>query len=222
MGTVRPLSRSRTAWLNTGLSLALVGAGVGTHLSLDGSASQEVATSRTTTVTGGDVTATISISGNVESASTLDVDFPIGGELTEVKAGQTVKSGRILAGIDSTDAQEALQDAEESLEPSQKEYDDASEGRSQAEVRLDELNLDSAQDTVDSAQSAYDSAKATLSSDTAPPWGTRSAAPAAPRRAPPPRAPVLPRAAVPVAVRVHRRRPPAVRRRAAGRRGPSS
>lgn len=85
---------------------------------------------RTATVTRGDVTAKATASGNSESQLATPVSFQNQGTLTavDVKAGDTVTLGQVLATIDPTTAKEGLRTARASLAGAQAAYDQARSG----------------------------------------------------------------------------------------------
>jgi multidrug efflux pump subunit AcrA (membrane-fusion protein) len=121
---------------------------------------------QTTTVTKGTVSATVSASGNAESATNLGISFGgCTGVLTSVKVqpGSTIKIGQVLATANTDNAAQAVSDARDSLnaaessqaqsvQQAQTQYDNALASR--------ELDLNQAQAAIDSAQKAYDSANA--------------------------------------------------------------
>jgi multidrug efflux pump subunit AcrA (membrane-fusion protein) len=72
---------------------------------------------RTVTVQRGDVQASVSASGNISSANSESVSFGASGTVTSIKVttGQSVKKGQVLATIDPTTAETALQSAQAQL-----------------------------------------------------------------------------------------------------------
>jgi HlyD family secretion protein len=76
---------------------------------------------RLVTVARGVVQTTVSGSGSLQAAKQLDLDFESGGTLQKVyvKPGQHVVQGQLLAQLDPTDAQKALDDAEQALAEAQ-------------------------------------------------------------------------------------------------------
>lgn len=76
---------------------------------------------RLVTVGRGVVQATVSGSGSLEAAKQVDLNFETSGTLTKVyvEPGEHVHEGQLLAQLDPTDAQEALDDAEEALADAQ-------------------------------------------------------------------------------------------------------
>ena len=80
---------------------------------------------RTVTVTKGVVQSTVSGSGNLSPANTMDLSFGATGKVTKVyvKAGQHVTSGQLLARIDPTAAEVDLAEAEATLSSAQDTLD---------------------------------------------------------------------------------------------------
>src|SRR5215831_3550103 len=96
--------------LNSALGVvALLGAGIAYHLVTATSQTTPAATggTRLVAVTEGPVTATVSASGSVQSASTASADFVTGGTITSiaVKVGDTVQKGQELGRVDPAASQ---------------------------------------------------------------------------------------------------------------------
>jgi macrolide-specific efflux system membrane fusion protein len=107
-------------------------------------------------VTQGPVTATATASGTVQSASTATADFATSGTVTEidVKVGDVVKKGAVLAKVDPSAAQRALDRAEADLaaaEDAVTRAEDAGQDTSSAESQVTQAKLD-----VADAQSGVD------------------------------------------------------------------
>ncbi|HCB06737.1 MAG TPA: hypothetical protein DEQ43_21270 [Nocardioides bacterium] len=120
------------------------------------------ASTQTATVDTGNVSATVSASGNVEAASTSEVTFEgEGGTVTQilVQAGDKVTKGQALATIDNTSARQALESARAQLDAAQAGYQTTAEGRTAAEVAQDNASIRSAQQSVSSAQLSLAQAK---------------------------------------------------------------
>ena len=105
--------RRRAALLNSVLAvLLLAGSGAAYAAVNTSSSSSSSATSNTTTYTvaKGMVLATVTGTGSLYSPSDAGVNFTTGGTLTEVdvKPGQTVTKGEVLAKVDPTAANETL------------------------------------------------------------------------------------------------------------------
>ena len=116
--------RPRAALLNSALAvLVLAGAG-GAYAAVrndDTGTRSGSATGRTATVARGTVESTVSGSGSLSSPSDAGVDFVTGGTLTEVdvKPGDKVAKGQVLAKVDPTTANATLQQAQASLTAAQ-------------------------------------------------------------------------------------------------------
>ncbi|MEV5298408.1 efflux RND transporter periplasmic adaptor subunit [Amycolatopsis methanolica] len=118
---------------------------------------------RTTTVTTGKVTETVSATGTVASAYTADVDFRTSGEVEsiDVAVGDVVTKGQKLATLDSSEADQQLAVAKSNLEVARENLGNADSGDSQqggasesttslqAKVDSAELAVQQAQDSVD-------------------------------------------------------------------------
>jgi macrolide-specific efflux system membrane fusion protein len=135
--------------------VALVGAGLAYHLVTATAQTTPTTTSagRTVPVTQGQVTATVSASGSVQSASTATADFATSGTVTAiaVHVGDTVAQGQELARIDPAPTQATvdtayanLNAAKASLTRAKNDGDDATIAAAQAQVTTANANLDAA------------------------------------------------------------------------------
>ena len=118
---------------------------------------------QTATVDTGDVTATVSASGNVEAATTVEASFEgAGGTLTRVyvKPGDKVKRGQLLAEVDKTSARQDLRLAQASLQSAQASYAAVARGRTAAEAAQDATSVASAEQSVRSARVSLSQARA--------------------------------------------------------------
>ncbi|MFF9066195.1 efflux RND transporter periplasmic adaptor subunit [Streptomyces sp. NPDC014891] len=109
--------RGRAVLVNGTLAVLLAG-GVGlAYVSLGDEEATASATTRTTTVMRGDLTASVSASGAVETATKRALAFAGSGTVTKVHVtvGATVKKGQKLAELDRTEAQEELDSAKAEL-----------------------------------------------------------------------------------------------------------
>ena len=144
-----------------GLAIALVIAMTWRVVSSD--AEPASADNQTATVDTGDVTATVSASGNVEAARTVEASFEgAGGTLTRiyVKAGDKVTKGQLLAAVDKSSAIQDLRLAQASLESAQASYQAIAGGRTSAEAAQDSASVATAQQSVTSARIALSQARA--------------------------------------------------------------
>lgn len=112
-------------WLAGGAALLAVAVVVGVMLT--GGDTVTPAKDATAKVTRGSVTTTISASGTVQAQQSRTLGFTGSGTLTElnVKPGDVVAAGVVLAKIDATAAQEAVDAAEESVDTAQDALDRA-------------------------------------------------------------------------------------------------
>lgn len=105
--------KSRKKWIFIGLAavVLLAGVGVGSFLLLrpSGNASAQ-GFSRTVEVTKADQTLSVSFDGTLSPSKESDVNFAISGTVTsvKVKAGNKVTKGQVLATIDKSDLQDAV------------------------------------------------------------------------------------------------------------------
>ena len=112
---MRPVRlRRKSVLINLALATAVLG-GAGYAYSAVGDEGGSSASSATRTgkVTKGTVMATVSASGSLSSPSDVGVEFSAAGKVTSVavKVGDTVKAGQVLARIDTTSAQAAVETA---------------------------------------------------------------------------------------------------------------
>ncbi|MFJ1795686.1 efflux RND transporter periplasmic adaptor subunit [Kitasatospora griseola] len=117
---MKVLPRRRGAVLvNSALGVALLGGAALAYTTLDSGTGKAATGSkvRTATVAKGTVQATVSGSGTLFSPSDAGQDFTTGGRLTAVKVavGDTVKKGQVLATVDTTTAQQQVDQAQSAL-----------------------------------------------------------------------------------------------------------
>lgn len=153
--------------LNAALGIVLVAVVAAAWFTVGSTDDSTAVAARTTTVTTGSVTATVSGSGNLESARTSSLAFGASGtvESVSVKVGDAVKKGRTLARIDTASAQRQLASAKASLASADASYADLVAGRTSAEKEQDELSIESAELSVKSAQKQLTSARKSGKSD---------------------------------------------------------
>jgi macrolide-specific efflux system membrane fusion protein len=147
---------------NAALGLCVLAGGGWAYQSVTASnaAGTGAASQRTASVTTGEVTATVSATGSVASASTANANFVTNGTVTEidVKVGDQVKKGQVLAKVDPTAAKETLTTAKASLQAAKDTLTRAEKSSSSdtATISNAKANVTSAQATVDSDQRAVD------------------------------------------------------------------
>ena len=164
------MRRPRAVWVNTGLAILLGGSGLAAYLTIGDPPKAGTATTRRATAARGTLTATVSGTGNAQSASSVGVNFAgSGGILTAVyvRPGAKVTAGQQLARIDPTSAQQSLQTAQSQLASAQAQYDQTAAGATSLQRQKDRLAVQSAQLSVTAAKSSLAAATQQLSLDTA-------------------------------------------------------
>jgi multidrug efflux pump subunit AcrA (membrane-fusion protein) len=159
---------ARTRWLNIGLILLLVAAVVATILVIANPGAEQPVV-RTAAVTRGDVTATVTGSGNAESSLRTPVSFEGSGTVTSVavEPGDTVELGHVLATIDDAAAQAELRTAEAALAGAQAALDQARAGPTDVQSRQDQLAITQAEQALANARAAVTAAEEQLKLDRA-------------------------------------------------------
>jgi macrolide-specific efflux system membrane fusion protein len=113
------------------------------------------ATTQVVEVTRGSMDETVSADGTVEAASTGDLSFTAAGTVAavNVKAGDKVKTGQVLATLDAPELSSALAEAESSVAEAEASLEDnRSSGASDAQLAADEASLTAARDALTKAQ----------------------------------------------------------------------
>lgn len=107
----------------------------------------------------GDLKQTVEVTGSVESAQDIDLNFNNPGTLQTitVKAGDQVKAGQVLASLSAGNAASQVADARAAVQIAQSDLDKLLAGASNEDVKV-------TQETVASAEVAYQKAQDTLSS----------------------------------------------------------
>jgi macrolide-specific efflux system membrane fusion protein len=158
--------------VNAALAVALVAGAFWAYEALNGPVRTTAANAsvRTVPVRRGTVTKTVTADGTVQSANTASAGFVTGGTVTEidVRVGQSVKKGQVLAKVDPAAARRGLDAANADL-------DAANDAVARAESAGSDTS--SAQNDVDQAKLAVDEAEAAVEGTTlkAPMAGTVTA-----------------------------------------------
>jgi len=130
------MSRARRPWLlAAGVAVALVAAAVVTAVVLHGGATASAAGGASVvTVARGTVTVDVAAAGTVQAAQTRGLSFSTAGTVTvlNVKAGDAVTAGQVLAQIDPADAQSAVDDAQTNVTNAEQSLADAKTAASAA------------------------------------------------------------------------------------------
>ncbi|MFJ2632479.1 efflux RND transporter periplasmic adaptor subunit [Streptomyces sp. NPDC087422] len=115
--------RRRAVLINSVLGVVVLAGAGGAYAAVNNgdSGNTRGTGARVVTVSKGTVLATVSGSGTLASPSDAGVDFTTGGTLTEVdvKPGDKVTKGQVLAKVDPTDAEETLQQDQATLTAAQ-------------------------------------------------------------------------------------------------------
>lgn len=159
-----PRAIGRNVLVNSVIALALlivVGLTVRAVTSGDTAA---VSSQQTAAVDTGEVTATVSASGNVESARTANVSFEGSGGVVRavyVKAGEQVSKGQRLAKVDQTAAQQGLRSALAQLSSAQASYVSTLQVSTPQEQARDQTSVTAAQQSISNAAVSLQAAQDT-------------------------------------------------------------
>ena len=157
----------RYRWPLVGAAVVLIGAAIGLSLWLTSGSSPAGGLSITTItvpVTTGTIQSTVTSSGTIEPASQANLNFAVSGAVTavDVKAGQTVKAGQVLATVATTALSEDLNAAQEQLTSAQdKLSSDESSDASTSQLDSDQASVTSAESSVSTAQTNLNDASLT-------------------------------------------------------------
>jgi membrane fusion protein, macrolide-specific efflux system len=139
----------------TGLTLWLTGSSTPTGL---------VVTTQVVKVTTGTIKQTVATSGTIEPASQASLNFAVSGtvDAVNVKAGQTVTTGQVLATVGTTALQADLDSAQAQLTSAEAHLSsDQSSGASTAQIDSDQAAVTSAESSLTSAQTDLSDASLT-------------------------------------------------------------
>jgi RND family efflux transporter MFP subunit len=115
---------------------------------------------RTAPVTRGAVTQTVAVSGSVNAAGTLKLNFRTAGTLAEVLVGvgSQVTAGQVLARIDTTDLATAVRQQQANVASAQAKYDATIAGVAAEDIAV-------ARQSVDNARKSFDETAKTTAND---------------------------------------------------------
>lgn len=118
----------------------------------------------TTKVIRGNLEQTVTATGRVESPSEVDLKFEIPGKLKEVKVkvGQSVKTGEILAELESSDIEIEVAKSEAALTLAVANLDQKLAGESQENIEITKKEVAKAQAAVSKAETDLANAKISL------------------------------------------------------------
>lgn len=146
--------RRKTLIVNIVLGAVLVAGGVVAYLMVTGDEPATATSVRTVAVQQGTVTSTVTADGTIGSASSMSADFVTAGRVSaiNVKLGDTVAAGTVLATVDATEPNAELATAKKNLTAAKEALSRADgSGRSQAQNQVDQ-----ARSAVDAAQRKVD------------------------------------------------------------------
>jgi multidrug efflux pump subunit AcrA (membrane-fusion protein) len=145
--------------------LLLAGGGYGIWEWTRPSSSSTTARTLSYTVSSQTVQETVSASGTLSAAKEADLSFAVSGQITavNVKVGQTVKAGQVLARVDTSSLKAQNDAAQSQLTAAKSAYSsDVSAGASSAQLASDTAQVQSA--SASATQAAADLADANLKS----------------------------------------------------------
>jgi macrolide-specific efflux system membrane fusion protein len=154
-----PSAWRRYRWPIIGAAVVIVAAAIALPLWLTSGSSTAGGLSITTVtvpVTTGTIQQTVTSSGTIEPASQANLNFAVSGVVTgvNVKAGQTVTAGQVLATVDTTALNEDLNAAQAQLTSAQdKLASDEDSSASTSQIDSDESSVTSAESSLSTPQS---------------------------------------------------------------------
>ena len=150
-----PKTSRKPQLVNGALAVCLI-AGIGLAAASVGAPAQATSAPITAAVQRGTVSTTVTATGNVQPAQNLAVNFKSGGTLTEidVAVGQQVAPGQVLAKVDPTDANIALQSAQANLTAAQGKLAQLQQVQSPQEQAQNAAGLAQSQTQLNSAEVA--------------------------------------------------------------------
>lgn len=162
-----PTRKRRRKFTLIGVAVVVVlGAAIGLTLGLTGgsSATGIEVTNEVVKVTTGTIKQTVATSGTIEPATQASLNFAVSGTITavNVKAGQTVTDGQVLATVGTTALQSDLDAAQASVDAAQAHVSsDESSGASTTQIDSDEASVTSAESSFTAAQASLADASLT-------------------------------------------------------------
>ena len=171
VGPAAHLPTGRYRFLNIVLAAAVAGLAAVAYFAV-GSTTPSTTTAgtiRTAPVARGVVLSSVSASGSIVAAATISVGFQTAGQLTEVdvKQGQRVQAGQVLARIDATNAMVAVAQAEAGLQQAQANLQTTLTGETAEQRAADALSLRQTAAQITSARVSLANAQRQLTMDLA-------------------------------------------------------
>jgi macrolide-specific efflux system membrane fusion protein len=150
------------------LIAGIAGGGYGIYKSIAGPATTTTSNNtRLVQVSYGNISNSVSASGNLVFSNETDLSFSSSGTVSyvTVKVGDTVKKGQVIAGIDSSSLQSAVEEAQNNLLSAQYSLQEAEANGSYSDIRQKGTQVTSAALALNKAQDALNGAKLTVPSD---------------------------------------------------------
>ncbi|HEY6472394.1 MAG TPA: biotin/lipoyl-binding protein [Acidimicrobiales bacterium] len=157
----------RYRWPIAGVVVVVVAAAIALPLWLTSGSSTPfglTVTTVTVPVTTGNIQSTVTSSGTIEPASSASLNFAVSGTITavNVKAGQTVTAGQVLATVDTTALTEEVNAAQAQLTSAEDRLSsDEASGASASSIDSDQASVTSAESAVSTAQTNLNDASLT-------------------------------------------------------------
>jgi multidrug efflux pump subunit AcrA (membrane-fusion protein) len=157
----------RHRWPILGAAVIIVAAAIALPLWLTSgspSAGGLSITTVTVPVTTGTIEQTVTSSGTIEPATQADLNFAVSGAVTavDVKAGQTVAAGQVLATVDTTALNQQLNAAQAQLTSAQDRLaSDEASSASTSQIDSDQASVTSAESSLSTAQTNLSDASLT-------------------------------------------------------------
>jgi HlyD family secretion protein len=114
------------------------------------------------TVKRGNVTEVVSASGTVQAPKEISLNFAGGGErlsAINVKVGDHVKTGQVLASLDDSTARVQVSNAEANLTAAKSKLSEAQEGASAEDIAVQQANVNKVKVALESVENTYDNQK---------------------------------------------------------------
>lgn len=156
------------SWTGRLVAVALVAAvALGGIFYMRATAAPAKAEFRTTAVTRGSVTQTVAVSGSVNPAAQIKVNFKTGGKLSQVMVavGQQVTAGQTLAQLDTTDLDNAVAQARNNVTSAQASYQRATAGADPNDLASAQQNLTRVKTTYTSQRAVFQNASSGARTD---------------------------------------------------------
>ena len=174
---------SKGKWLLTLLVAALVAGGAGYYF-MGQAQTKSQASYKTTPAKTGNLSVTVTATGNLQPKNQVDIGTELSGTVDEVlvEANEVVKKGQKLASLNTTQLQDTITKGKASLASAQAQVKQAAASVKEARTKLNRLRelynasggklpakseLDSAEATLERAQADADVSKTTVTSATA-------------------------------------------------------